>query len=152
MDTMLAVVFDDETKAHEGEKALLHLGADGTIGIYGYAVVTKRADGTRTIKQDDTPRPLATLAPTALAEFVSRLGEPTGLRVGGASATAATADTTHAEIGEDFVDDVRAILLPNRVAIVAEIAEEWTAPVDLRMASFGGIVFRWTLSDAKPHD
>jgi uncharacterized membrane protein len=150
MDTMLAVVFDDETKAYEGKKALLHLGADGTIGIYGYAVVTKHADGTTTIKQEDAPRPLATLAPTALGEFVSRLGEPTGLRFGGASA-AATTDSTHAEIGEDFIDDVRAILLPNRVAIAAEIAEEWTAPVDLRMASFGGIVFRWTLSHAK-HD
>ena len=50
---------------------------------------------------------------------------------------------------EDFIDDVTKVLLPNRVAVVAEVAEEWTSPVDARMERIGGAVFRWTLSDVK---
>ena len=43
------------------------------------------------------------------------------------------------------------MLLPNRVALVAEIAEEWTTPVDVRMEQIGGIVYRWTLPEVM-HD
>ena len=50
--------------------------------------------------------------------------------------------------GKEFADDVIKLLLPNRLAIVAEVAEEWTTPVDIHMERIGGIVFRWTLSEA----
>jgi uncharacterized membrane protein len=152
MDTMLVMVFDDETQACEGQKALLQLDQAGDIGIYGYVVVTKHADGTTTVKQQDPHGPLATLGRAALGRFVNRLGEPTGLPLEGSATHAAMVDSKNARVGEDFIDDVMKVLLPNRVAIVAEIAEEWTTPVDLRMASIGGNVFRWALSDVKPQD
>ena len=44
--------------------------------------------------------------------------------------------------GKEFADDVFKVLLPNRLAIVAEVAEEWTTPVDIHMERIGGIVFR----------
>ena len=47
----------------------------------------------------------------------------------------------------DFIDDVTKVLLPNRVALVAEIDEDWTTPVDTRMEAIGGKVFRRALSD-----
>jgi transposase len=37
--------------------------------------------------------------------------------------------------------------LPNRVALVAEVDEDWTTPVDTRMEAIGGTVFRRALSD-----
>ena len=54
-------------------------------------------------------------------------------------------DIDTARVGEDFVDDVSKSLTPNKVAIVAEIDEEWTAPVDTRMEALGGTVFRRAL-------
>ena len=59
------------------------------------------------------------------------------------------ADLNNARIGEDFIDDVTKTLLPNRVAVVAEIDEDWTTPVDTRMEAIGGSVFRRTLSEVK---
>jgi multidrug resistance efflux pump len=41
------------------------------------------------------------------------------------------------------------MLLPNRVAVVAEIEEDWVTPVDTRMEAIGGSVFRRALSDVK---
>jgi uncharacterized membrane protein len=151
MDRMLVVVFDDEAKAYEGKKALLQLDGDGSVSIYRYAVVTKHGDGTTTIEQEGDSGPVGNLAGTSLGSFIGRLGEPTGLSIGAAAGTAAgaTAHLNNASIEENFIDDVTKVLLPNRVAVVAEIAEEWTTPVDMRMERIGGIVFRWMLSDVK---
>jgi hypothetical protein len=41
--------FDNETKAYEGKRALIQLDSEGSISVYGYAVVAKNADGTSTI-------------------------------------------------------------------------------------------------------
>jgi hypothetical protein len=60
--------------------------------------------------------------------------------------TGATADIDNARVGADFVDDVTKVLLPGRVAVVAQVDEEWTTPVDTRMEAIGGIVFRRALS------
>jgi len=59
----------------------------------------------------------------------------------------ATADLDNARIGADFIDDVNAELRPNRVALVAEIEEEWATPVDTRMEALDGTVFRRALSE-----
>ena len=53
MDRMLVVVFDNEAKAYEGKRALIQLDSEGSISVYGYAVVAKNADGTASIKQGD---------------------------------------------------------------------------------------------------
>ncbi len=46
MDRMLVVVFDNESKAYDGKKALLQLDGEGSISVYAYAVLAKHADGT----------------------------------------------------------------------------------------------------------
>jgi hypothetical protein len=66
-----------------------------------------------------------------------------GLAAGGA------ADVYNAGVGEDFIDDVTKTLVPNKVAVVAEIEEDWTTPVDTRMEAIGGIVFRRALSEVQ---
>ena len=40
-------------------------------------------------------------------------------------------------------------LLPEKFALVAEIREDWTNPVDTRMEALGGTVFRRSLSEVK---
>jgi uncharacterized membrane protein len=124
---------------------------EGSISVYAYAVLAKHADGTASVKQGDDSGPLGTLVGTSLGSLIGLLGGPVGLAVGAAAglATGAAADLNNARIGDDFIDDVSKMLLPNRVAVVAEIEEDWITPVDTRMESIGGTVFRRALSDVK---
>src|SRR5271169_2797831 len=149
MDRMLVVAFDNESKAYEGKKALLQLDNEGSISVYGYAVVTKNADGTASIKQGDDAGPLGTLVGTALGSFIGLLGGPAGVAIGAAAGMGAgsAVDIDNARIGDDFIADVNKQLLPKRVALVAEIEEDWTTPVDTRMEAIGGTVYRRALSD-----
>ncbi len=61
----------------------------------------------------------------------------------------AEVDLNEGRIGDDFIDDVSKDLLPNKVAMVAEIDEDVMTPVDTRMEALGGTVFRRALSEAK---
>jgi len=151
MDRMLVVVFDTEPKAYEGKKALNQLDDEGSIVVYAYAVVGRNADGSTTVRQSDDPGPLGTLVGTSLGALIGLLGGPVGAAVGAAAGLAAggTVDLNNARIGEDFIDDVKQQLQSNKFAVVAEIQEDWTTPVDTRMEAIGGKVFRRALSEVK---
>ena len=151
MDRMLVVVFGNETKAYEGKKALLQLDNEGSISVYAYAVVAKNADGTASIKQGDDAGPLGSLVGTSLGSLIGVLFGPVGLAVGATAGLAggAAADLTNAGVGDDFINDVSKGLRPSTVAVVAEIEEDWTTPVDTRMEAIGGTVFRRALSDVR---
>ena len=151
MDRMLVVVFDTESKAYEGKGELQQLENEGSIVVYAYAVVGRNPDGTTVVRQSVEQAPLGTLLGTSLGSLIGLLGGPVGLAIGVAAGLVAgvTADLDNARIGEDFVDDVREELKPNKFAVVAEIQEDWTAPVDTRMEAIGGKVFRRALSEVK---
>jgi len=151
MDRMLVVVFDNENKAYEGKKALLQLDGEGSIGVYGYAVLAKNADGSASIKQGDDVGPIGSLVGTSLGSLIGVLAGPVGLAVGAGAGLLAggAADVNNVGIGYDFIDDVSKVLSPNRFAVIAEVDEDWTTPVDTRMESLGGTVFRRALSEVQ---
>jgi uncharacterized membrane protein len=151
MDRMLVTVFDNESKAYEGQKALMELDREGSINVYAYAVLARNADGTTTVKQGDDPGPLGTLFGTSFGSLIGLLGGPAGMAIGAASGAVAgsVADLDNARIGSDFIDDVSKTLAPNRVAVIAEVEEDWTTPVDSRMEALGGTVFRRALADVR---
>jgi len=151
MDRMLVVVFDNETKAYEGKKALMQLDAEGSISVYAYAVLSKHADGTATVKQEDDYGPIGTALGTSFGGLIGLLGGPVGFAVGLATGAVAGAavDLHNVGIGGDFIDDVNKVLTPNKFAVIAEVDEDWTTPVDTRMEAIGGTVFRRALSEVK---
>jgi len=151
MERMLVVVFDNEKRAFEGKSALRQLELEDSISIYAGAVVAKHADGTVSVKQLDDDVPAGTLTGTAVGSLIGLLGGPVGLAVGALSGMTFGAfyDIDTARVGEDFVDDVSKSLTPNKVAVIAEIDEEWTAPVDARMEALGGVVFRRALWEVR---
>jgi uncharacterized membrane protein len=146
MDRMLVVVCDSEKKAYEGVSDLRKLEQEGSINIYAGAVVVKDLDGTVIVKELEDG-PIGTLTGTAVGSLIGLLGGPVGVAVGALSGMTfgAIYDIDTARVGEDFVNDVSKALLPTKVAIVAEIDEEWTTPVDAKMEALGGIVFRRAL-------
>ncbi|MGA2896934.1 MAG: DUF1269 domain-containing protein [Acidobacteriaceae bacterium] len=151
MDRMLVVVFDTEAKAYEGKKALYQLDDEGSISVYADAVIAKNANGSATVKQSNDQGPLGTLVGTSLGSLIGLLGGVTGLAIGATVGLlgGSFADLDNARIGTDFIDDVTRELKPGKFAVVAEIQEEWTTPVDLRMESIGGKVFRRALSNVR---
>lgn len=156
MERMLVVVCDTETMAVEGRSALRQLELEGSITIHAGAVVAKRLDGGISIKQLDDDGPIGTLAGTAVGSLIGLLGGPVGVAIGALSGMTFGAfyDIDTLRVGEDFVYEVSASLTPGKVAIIAEVDEEWTTPVDARMEALGGVVFRRALWEVreKLHD
>ena len=147
MERILAVIFNNEKKAYEATSALRQLEREGSVVVYGGAVVTKRPDGSLKANAFDDPGPVGSLAGAAIGGLIGLLSGPAGLVVGTASgfAVGALADIDaydDARVGEDFVSDIFKSLTPNKVAVVAEVDEEWTTPVDARMEALGGTVYR----------
>ncbi len=151
MDRMLVVIFDRESKAYEGKDALFQLEDEGSIVIYDYAVIARNADGTARVGQNVDPRPFRTFLGTGLGALIGLLGGPAGAGLGAAAGLAigTTIDLNDARVGEDFVEDIRQKLPPEKFALVAEIDEDLTAPVDTRMEAIGGTVYRRALSEVK---
>ena len=149
MDRMVVVVFGTETQAYEGSRALQQLDRDGSIAVYASAVVTKNSADKATLKQTADSLGTETLTGTALGSLIGLLGGPIGVAVGAASGTLAgsVSDLDTARIDADFVSDVSEMLTPGKTALVAEIDEEWTTPVDTNMEAAGGIVFRRSVAD-----
>ena len=151
MDRMLVVVFNDEAKAYQGKAALMQLQDQGNVSVYGYAVVAENADGSATIKQADNSGPLGSLFGMSFGAFVGALFGPAGMLLGSAAGLGggAAVDFTNLGVGQDYLDDVAKALTPGKVALVAEVDEEWTTPVDSSMEALGGVVLRRALSDVQ---
>jgi uncharacterized membrane protein len=146
MERMLAVVFDDESKAYEGSHALKQLDGEGTIAIHAEAVIKKNADGTVTIKQSEDEFPIRTVGGTALGCLIGLLEGPVGAGVGAVAGWLAGSigDLRVAGIDADFLEEVATELTAGKCAVVAEVSEEWVTPVDTQMETLGGTVIRTT--------
>jgi len=146
MHRIVVTVFDSESKAETGRNKLLELDSEGAIGTYGYAVITKEADGTVVLKELDrhgTLSPFANSLLASLCDSAYPADESAATRAGDSP------DSEKSKKAENFIREVTEVLLPNRVAIVAELEEEWPPILDRRMESIGGVMFRWELSEVE---
>jgi uncharacterized membrane protein len=144
MDKLVAVIFGDEKTAYAGSRALSEMNAEGSIEVAGMCVIKKEADGTVSTKQIAEDFPFRTLAGTALGSLVGVLGGPAGLAAGtivGAWA-GMFGDLYSAGVDAEFVADVSSAMTPGKCAVLAELEEEWVTPLDTRMESLGGVVYR----------
>ena len=144
MERIMVVVFNGESKAYEGSRALSQLDGEGSITIHAESVIQKNADGTVTVKQAEGDFPIRTLGGTAIGSLIGLLGGPVGLGIGATiGATAGViSDVDRAGVNADFLNEASAKLTPGKCAVVADVSEEWVTPVDSRMEALGGVVFR----------
>jgi uncharacterized membrane protein len=143
MDKVIAVVFNNETRAYEGLRAIRELHHDGHITIYDDAVVVKDASG-NVATREVSDGSVGTVVGLLTGSLIGVLGGPVGVAVGASTGTLAGAafDLSRAGINADFVDEISASLLPGTAAVLAEVDEDWQAPIDGRMEALGGHVFR----------
>jgi len=144
MERMLAVIFNDESKAFEGAHALKQLDTEGSITIHAESVIGRNADGTVAIKESKDEFPVRTMGGTAIGSVIGLLGGPAGLAVGlTAGALAGSfADLNAAAVDAEYIDDISATLTPGKCAVIADVSEEWVTPVDTTMEALGGAVIR----------
>jgi len=152
-DKMIVVVFDNEKQAYAGFKALKDLHAEGTITLYASAVIAKDADGKVIVKEAAERGPLGTGVGLVAGSLLGLLGGPVGAAFGAytGSLGGVLYDLAKAGVGEDFLGEVEQRLQPGKVAVVAEVWEEWVMPVDTRMEAAGGVVFRRAREEVLDH-
>jgi len=151
MDKMLVAVFDSETRAFEGSRALRELHDRGSLVTYAVAVIVKHADGLVNTSQAFGQDALGVLHGTATASLIELLGRSVGIADGAASGGILVSSIidglANASVGADFVDEVAHYLTPGKSAVVAEVDEERIMPADIRMETLGGVVFRRVRSE-----
>lgn len=149
MNKMLVSIFDNEAAADAGLRALHKLHADGDITLYATGVLVKDASGKVTVKKSMDPGPVGTGVGLAVGGLIGLLGGPVLMAVGAMTGAVAGAvrDLWVAGVGLDFVQETERLLKPGKVALVAEVEEEWVMPIDAALEAAGGQVFRNTRTE-----
>ncbi|MGI9424507.1 MAG: DUF1269 domain-containing protein, partial [Hyphomicrobiaceae bacterium] len=144
MSKYLVVEFPNESKAYEGSQALRDLHMDGNISVYAAAVIEKQENGSLVVKDAADEGPIGTAVGMLTGGLVGLLAGPAGVAAGMISggALGSIADLDNAGVGLDFVDAVGKRMSSGSTAVIAEIEEYWSAPVDTRMTALGGTVHR----------
>lgn len=152
MEKMVVVVFNNQPKALEGWQTLRELDKEGEISLYEVRIVAKEPSGhVRVIDNADVLAFPMIAGSTVVGTLVGLLGGPLGAFIGasGGALIGAIGDAEEVGVTEEFVNDIKTALTPGKVALVAEIDEEWVTPLDTRMERIGGIVFRRASDIAK---
>ena len=152
MEKLIVVVFDEKSKVRAGLQALRELDRDGEISLFEVQTVIREPNGrVRVIENpEDLDFPVIGVS-TLVGTFVGVLAGPIGLLAGaGAGALiGCIVMMTRADVTDEFVNDVSNALTPGKFAVVADVMEDWTMPLDERMGPLGGVVFRRTRSQVK---
>jgi uncharacterized membrane protein/ElaB/YqjD/DUF883 family membrane-anchored ribosome-binding protein len=144
MNKFVIATFSDEAKAYEGVTAFRQLHDEGSITVYQTVVVKREADGKITTRQRTPQEDIGGGLGSLLGALIGAFGGPVGLAVGfvGGGAAGTLAGFTAGDVSEDLLEDVSKEMKPGMFAVLAEVSEPWSAPVDTRIRTLGGKVLR----------
>jgi uncharacterized membrane protein len=154
MNKMLIVVFDNEAGADAGLHALRKLHSEGDITLYASGVIAMDPNDNAKVLSTKGQGSVGAGVGLAVGGLIGLLGGPVGLAIGAVTGVAlgAVRDFWVAGVGLDFVEEAKRFLKPGKVALVAEIEEEWITPVNMAMVAAGGMVFRRSRMAVAEHD
>ena len=159
MRNFVTTVFETAAKAYDGQHELWQLDREGTITVHGAVVVHRDSLGRLVVDTDQTDPPLATALGAGIGALLGALAGPAGAAVGaggGAAIGAAVggtagliADSDRAGVESEVELETRLTLKPGQHAVIADVSEDWTTPIDERMRRVGGTVHRRSRSDVR---
>lgn len=163
MDNYVAIVFDNDTKAYECLHALWNLDDSGDITVHGAAVIHRDSYGYVDVATKDTDPGLRTAVGVGIGALLGALAGPIGAAAGAsiAAGTAAgigaaaggfvglTADAVKADEHDQAAFETGFVLPRGKSAVIAEVSEDWTTPIDNMATRLGGTVFRRSKGDIR---
>ena len=163
MDNYVALIFDTDQKAYQGLHALWNLDANGDITVHGAAVIHRDQFGHVEVATKDTDPGLRTAIGVGIGALLGAIAGPLGAGAGAAAAgaAAASAAATGAGIGaaaggmvgltadavksgehEEASYETSFVLPVGKSAVIAEVSEDWTTPIDTTAKQLGATVYR----------
>jgi uncharacterized membrane protein len=152
MRNYVAVVFDNTSKAYEALHALWRMDQGGELTVHGAAVVHRDALGHFQIDTKETHPAFATAVGVGMGVLLGALAGPAGVAIGAAKGAAIGAaaggmvglgvDADRADTRSQAATETGFVLGIGESAVIADVSEGWTAPIDTKMRKLGGIVYR----------
>src|SRR6266481_6967554 len=131
----------------------------GDITVHGATVVHRNNWGEFQVDTKETEPAMATAFGVGIGALLGALAGPAGAAVGaagGASIGAATGgavglmtDLDRADTREEAADETGFVLAAGQSAVIADVSEDWTTPIDRAMQKLGGKVYRRARSDIR---
>jgi uncharacterized membrane protein len=159
MHNFIAAVFDDSRKAYECLHELWELDGRGDITVHGTGVIHRDELGQIQVDTKETRPALGTALGVGIGALLGALAGPAGAAVGaagGAGIGAATggavgiiADLDRANTRQEAADETRFVLGRGQSAVIADVSEDWTTPIDRCIQKLGGKVYRRARSDIR---
>jgi uncharacterized membrane protein len=149
MEQMLMAVFDTVPEALKGVIVLKQLHRAGDITLHTTAVIAKDSSGKVSTKQAAERKFNGTNLGLLFGILLGALGGFVGLAIGGSIGGLAGLifDLARTGISVDFLEQASNTLEPGKAALLAEIAETSTVPVDTKLAKLGGHIYRQPRSE-----
>jgi uncharacterized membrane protein len=161
-DRAVVAVFDTQNQAYDAAADLQQLNDTSVIDIKRGTIVTKDAKGNLSVPDSrNVGVPWGLLGGTLIGGLLGLMLGPAGAAAGAAAGatatgaavgattgavTGATADLMGLGLDEVFVDEVSAEMDPGKSALIVEVNEGSTEPIDQAVARHHGQVHRSDLS------
>src|SRR3954451_11524950 len=152
-ENIIVTTFSEDSRAYEALARLKELAAEDQIDLSDGAVAERAADGTLHLRdatgnEDDG---LATLSGGTIGLLIGILGGPLGVLLGGAMGLLAGAivDADEDDETDSVLEHISRSVGSGETAVLADLDESGTAPVDGAMAALDGHVSRYVRKDVE---
>ncbi len=144
MNKMLVAVFENETSAYEGLTTLKDLHKEGDITLFASAVVTRNENGELQLKIGTDRGAVGAATGLLAGSLIGLIGGPVGIALGATIGALAGVmfDASADQINVEFGNEISRAMKKGKTAVIVEIDETWTVPVDLRLKATHAMVFR----------
>jgi uncharacterized membrane protein len=145
VENVIAVNFDEESKAYEAMTVLKELDNQGQIALAEAAVVVRSAAGAIDTKETiGSPEFTGTAAGGVFGLIIGVLGGPVGVLLGGAAGilTGSLFDLTDEDDTDSALAAISTSLQVDRTALLAQVDEQTAEVVDVALGRLGGTILR----------
>jgi uncharacterized membrane protein len=152
MHNYVAVVTNNKSSAYAALHALWELDSEGMVTVHGTAVAHKNVWGQVEVDSKETLPALATAVGVGVGAILGLFAGPAGVAVGAAGGAAIGAsiggavglgtDVLRADARDQADFETSLVMTPGQSAVIADVSESSTWPIEARMRELGGVVHR----------
>jgi uncharacterized membrane protein len=150
MENVLAVNFNDDTKAYAALTSLKQLDEQGQLKLDGAAVVLRNEDGQIETKEEIGDSEFAGTATGGIVGLiVGVLGGPLGILIGGYTGllVGSLFDMDETDHTESALSEIARSVRPGRPALIAAATEQSPEVLDAAMKTLDGTIVRRSLDE-----